>query len=230
MTKKNSEQSLLRAIPKVDEFLGWVADEAFCLSQPQVGLAPLTIIKQAVREVLSLKREAILKGELLDNMVLERGPLLQSFIEILNQKMVPNFRAVINATGVVVHTNLGRSLLSDSAMRGIAEVGARYSNLEFDLKTGKRGSRYSLVEELLCDLTGAEAALVVNNNAAAVLLVLETLAAGLEVIVSRGQLVEIGGSFRIPDVMAKSGAVLVEVGATNRTHLRDYEQAITEQT
>lgn len=230
MTKKNSEHNLLRAIPKVDEFLGWVADEEYCLSQALLGLAPLTLVKQAVREVLSLKREAILSGKLTDKMALEKGLLLGNFIEILKEKMLPNFRAVINATGVVVHTNLGRSLLPDSAMQGIAEVGSRYSNLEFDLKTGKRGSRYSLVEELLCDLTGAEAALVVNNNAAAVLLVLDTLASGREVVVSRGQLVEIGGSFRIPDVMAKSGALMVEVGATNRTHLRDYEQAITERT
>ena len=127
----------------------------------------------------------------------------------LLKNMGPNFKRVINATGVVIHTNLGRSILPFSAREALVQAGTRYSNLEFDLETGKRGSRYSLVEKLLCDLTGADAALVVNNNAAAVLLVLDTFADGREVIVSRGQLVEIGGSFRIPDVMAKSGAKLV---------------------
>jgi L-seryl-tRNA(Ser) seleniumtransferase len=230
MTKKKNEQDLLRAIPKVDEFLGWVADDNFGEAVPLSVTAPLAIVKQAVREVLAWRREAILLGDLTDSKDLGKDSLLSSFSQLLSEKMQPNFRTLINATGVVVHTNLGRSLLPDSAVQSIAEVGAHYSNLEFDLRTGKRGSRYSLVEEILCDLTGAEAALVVNNNAAAVFLVLGTLAAGREVIVSRGQLVEIGGSFRIPDVMAKSGALLVEVGATNRTHLRDYEQAITAQT
>jgi len=230
-TKKMKEQQdLLRAIPKVDEFLGWVADDGYREVVPLSATAPLTIIKKVVREVLADRREAILHGDLTDIKALARDSLLAHFSRLLSEEMQPNFRAVINATGVVVHTNLGRSLLPDSAVRSIAEVAASYSNLEFDLRTGKRGSRYSLVEDILCDLTGAEAALVVNNNAAAVLLVLGTLAAGREVIVSRGQLVEIGGSFRIPDVMTKSGATLVEVGATNRTHLRDYEQAITSQT
>ena len=131
---------------------------------------------------------------------------------------------------MIIHTNLGRSVLPESTMQMLHLAGGRYSNLEYNLTTGKRGSRYSLVEDLLCELTGAESALVVNNNAAAVLIVLETLAKDREVIVSRGQLVEIGGSFRIPDVMARSGARLVEVGATNRTHLKDYQEAITEDT
>ncbi len=148
----------------------------------------------------------------------------------LNRAMRPSLRPVVNATGVVVHTNLGRSLLTKEIFEEIFDVAVNYSNLEYDLEKGKRGSRYSHVEAILCELTGAEAALVVNNNAAAVLLTLETLAKGKEVIVSRGELVEIGGSFRIPDVMARSGAILREVGATNRTHLRDYENAINENT
>jgi L-seryl-tRNA(Ser) seleniumtransferase len=214
------KQALLRAIPKVDEALSWLVPAD----------APAVLLKSAVREVLALRREAILKGEPLAPEDLARESLLPLFQQRLAAKLRPHLRTVINATGVVVHTNLGRSLLPRSAMDGLLQVASRYSNLELDLETGKRGSRYSLVEGLLCDLTGADAALVVNNNAAAVLLVLETLAKGREVIVSRGQLVEIGGSFRIPEVMARSGARRVEVGATNRTHLRDYEQVIGEET
>lgn len=215
-------RKLLKALPKVDECI------AFWRRQPEVA-APTRIVKMAVQSVIERAREKILAG---DTSPLPAGmeEWRQLFAQAIREKMTPNFRRVINGTGVVIHTNLGRSILSTETTDGLVLAGGCYSNLEFNLNTGKRGSRYSLVEDILCDLTGAEAALVVNNNAAAVFLALSTLAAGREVIVSRGQLVEIGGSFRIPDIMAKSGARLVEVGATNRTHLYDYQRAITPET
>ncbi len=223
--KKNksvsADQSLLRAIPKVDEVQQWLTT---------VSHAPLFLVKQSIREELERLRQDILAGRKVSKNSLSKKNVTTLVKKRLQEKMLPNFRRVINATGVVIHTNLGRSILPASASEALVQAGTRYSNLEFDLGTGKRGSRYSLVEKLLCDLTGAEAALVVNNNAAAVLLVLDTFAKGREVIVSRGQLVEIGGSFRIPEVMAKSGAKLVEVGATNRTHLKDYETNINKDT
>jgi L-seryl-tRNA(Ser) seleniumtransferase len=226
--KKNSGKSLmpgvselLQSIPKVDDCLNWLQD---------ISDAPAVLLKNAVREVLEELRAAILAGKEMAKDSLAKNAMIPLFLARIARKQGPNLKTIINATGVVIHTNLGRSLLPPEAVDVLGRVGTRYSNLEFDLATGKRGSRYSLVEELLCELTGAEAALVVNNNAAAVLLVLDTLAKGHEVIVSRGQLVEIGGSFRIPEVMEKSGAKLVEVGATNRTHLRDYERAIRDET
>ena len=221
---KETKQSLLRAIPNVEKCLLALVDKS------EVQKVPIVVIKNCVRDVLADLREKIMAGDHISKTSLDIETLLPVFIERIYKEQQPKFRRVINCSGVIIHTNLGRSILPEESMQRLHEAGLRYSNLEFDLETGCRGSRYSHVEKLLCDLTGAEAALVVNNNAAAVLIVLETLAKNKEVIVSRGQLVEIGGSFRIPDVMTRSGAVLVEVGATNRTHVRDYENALTEET
>ncbi|WP_417910830.1 L-seryl-tRNA(Sec) selenium transferase [Candidatus Electronema sp. PJ] len=215
---------LLRQIPSVDEcLLALLHDEI-------LAEIPAGLLKKGIRVVLEAQRQEILSGKEIAADALTLPVLLSQIkaaILALNQ---PRFRRVINATGVIIHTNLGRSVLPESAALVLAQAAINYSNLEFDLAAGKRGSRYALVEELLCELSGAEAALVVNNNAAAVLIALDTLAKGKEAIVSRGQLVEIGGSFRIPEVMARSGAKLVEVGATNRTHLKDYQQAINAET
>jgi len=218
-----SQNELLRSLPKIDECILWLES---AIDQ----YVPHRIVKECVQQVIDRERKCILGGGKHQLLIKDRGDWEKLFLQAIRKKMTTHFRRVINGTGVVVHTNLGRSLLPDPAIDALGMVGGYYSNLEFDLESGKRGSRYSLVESIICELTGAEAALVVNNNAAAVLLVLDTLAKGSEVIVSRGQLVEIGGSFRIPDVMAKSGAELVEVGATNRTHLADYERAITDRT
>jgi L-seryl-tRNA(Ser) seleniumtransferase len=158
------------------------------------------------------------------------GDLVERTAEELAARLRPSLRRVLNATGVVVHTNLGRAPLADAALERVREIGAGYSNLEYDVEAGTRGSRQDHVGAVLRELTGAEGALVVNNNAAAVLLALAALAEGREVVVSRGELIEIGDGFRIPDVLARSGATLVEVGTTNRTRLADYERAITDRT
>ncbi|NPV60645.1 MAG: L-seryl-tRNA(Sec) selenium transferase [Actinobacteria bacterium] len=194
---------------------------------------PRELVTEASRTVLDGIREAILAAR--DEMALEEISTdteeLVSLVEkVVEEKLQMSFRRVINATGIVIHTNLGRSLLSRPALEALATAGAHYNNLEFRLEDGARGSRQEHLRGLLCDLTGAESALVVNNNAAAVLLALTTHAKGREVIVSRGQLIEIGGSFRLPEVMAQSGARLVEVGTTNKTYLEDYRRAITSET
>lgn len=214
--------SLFRHLPSVDICLQWL-EERF-------SPIPHGVLLECCRAVLDELREDIRAGRVTDASELSPEAVQKRLHLAVKQKEKPRFKRVINGAGVVVHTNLGRSVLAEEAQEAVRIAASGYSNLEFNLETGERGSRISLVEDLLCELTGAEAALVVNNNAAAVLLMLDTLCKGGEVVLSRGQLVEIGGSFRIPDVMERSGATLREVGTTNRTHLSDYEKALSEQT
>jgi len=211
----------LRRIPAVDDLLKdpVVAGLVEGCTRPVVIEAVRRVLDEVRRQILEAGQAAPDPAAIVDLVQAETARALR-----------PRLRRLVNATGVVVHTNLGRSVLAERAVEAVVRAARHYTNLEFDLDLGKRGSRYALVEDLLTGLTGAESALVVNNNAAAVFLSLQTLAAGREVIVSRGQLVEIGGSFRIPDVMARSGATLVEVGATNKTHPHDYERAVTDRT
>jgi L-seryl-tRNA(Ser) seleniumtransferase len=213
--------ALLRQLPKVDTLLERDDISALCETIPR------SVVVEAVREAVDEVRSSILGGQQADP---SPDAVAVHAIARAREKAQRSLRRVINATGIVVHTNLGRSPLAASAMDAVAEVAAGYSTLEYDVASGERGSRHVHVEELICKLTGAEAAMAVNNNAAAVMLALAGLARGKEAIVSRGQLVEIGGSFRVPDVMAESGATMVEVGTTNKTHLRDYENAITDRT
>jgi L-seryl-tRNA(Ser) seleniumtransferase len=226
MSPSHREQ-LLRKIPSVEEIL----------SGPEISdllkIHPRTVVVEAIRKGLKRLRTEILNQENLsglNNGSFSMKNLLPLFQREIDRQVQPRLRRVINATGVVIHTNLGRSPLPPSALDHMIEISKAYSNLEYDLDLGERGSRYSHVEEILCSLGSAESALVVNNNAGAVLLALNTLAEGREVIVSRGELVEIGGAFRIPDVMRRSGALLREVGTTNRTYLKDYQDAISSQT
>ena len=222
---ETSVQERLRQIPSVENLLQLEGIQE-ALSQHPRGL-----ILASIRHVLEQKRKLLLEEpELAETINLEPPHLLKRILQHLERTSAFTLQNVINATGIIVHTNLGRSLIADEAVERLRLICQSYNNLEYDLEQGQRGSRYVHAESILCELTGAEAALVVNNNASAVLLTLNTLARAREVIVSRGQLVEIGGSFRIPDVMRSSGAILREVGCTNRTHLRDYEALISEQT
>lgn len=221
----DTKSELFRLIPAVDRLLD--TDELKSISESY----PRNLILRAINDILSDIREGIEKEDI-NRESLES--IIDSITETIKEKLLilsrPSLKNVINATGVVIHTNLGRSILTDRVIKRFKEIGGGYSNLEYDLDKGKRGNRYSHVENILKELTGAEAAMVVNNNAAAVLITLETMAKDREVIISRGELVEIGGSFRIPDVMKKSGAKMVEVGTTNKTHLKDYEEAINPET
>lgn len=210
---------LLRKIPKVNDLLCHPALEE--LNDQHV------VLTESIREIIDALRQDILAGNEPD---LDTDHICQQVKALVAEKISMNLRPVINATGIVLHTNLGRAKLSDSAVKAIHSVAQDYNTLEYDLAKGSRGSRYSHVEKLICKLTGAEDAMVVNNNAAAVMLVLSSVAKGKEVVTSRGELVEIGGAFRVPEIMEQSGCTLVEVGTTNKTHLQDYAHAITENT
>jgi len=221
MLAKDKKNLILRQIPSVDRLLESSPLKRALLTSPR-GL-----VLRAIHQALDNIRAEIGKAEVADELPdLELNKLVDQIIRRVSMLSQPKLRHVINATGVIVHTNLGRSLLSKRVINRLNSLAGCYSNLEYDLRTGKRGDRYGHVEDILVELTGAEGAMVVNNNAAAVLIALDTIAKRRDVIISRGQLVEIGGSFRMPEVMKKSGAIMVEVGTTNKTTINDYESAI----
>ncbi|MDX9815258.1 MAG: L-seryl-tRNA(Sec) selenium transferase [Arcobacter sp.] len=208
---------LLKSIPKVDKFITHKTFE---------GLSK-TLITKLTKEVLENLRNNIL-NEKIEN--IDENNLIKEVLQKYEELTTPSLKNLINATGIIVHTNLGRSLLDKKSLEKAISIATSYNNLEYNLKEGKRGERYEHISKALKALTGCEDALVVNNNASAVFLILNTFCKNKEVVVSRGELVEIGGSFRVPEVMAQSGAILKEIGTTNKTHLRDYENAINEKT
>jgi L-seryl-tRNA(Ser) seleniumtransferase len=222
----SDKNKLLRNIPAVDEIMK---------NQEVIELFeefPREMVLNAVKMILDERRKKILNSGSSDQTNPDRVKMVNKdeIIQKIDLMKELSLKRVINATGIIIHTNIGRAPLSEEAVNAVIEAAKYYSNLEFDISTGKRGKRYTHVKSLLQDITGAESGIVVNNNAAAVLLCLSTFAKGNEVIISRGELIEIGGSFRIPEIMEQSGAKLVEVGSTNRTHIEDYKNAITEKT
>jgi len=208
---------LLKSIPKVDKFIQNIAFK-------EMSLKLITKISKQIIENL--------RADILENKVtsIDEGKLVLEVINEYNNITTPSLQKVINATGVIVHTNLGRSLISPTSFDKVKDIVTSYNNLEYDLDKGKRGERYSHISKVICKLLGCEDVLIVNNNASAVFLILNTFAKNKEAVVSRGELVEIGGSFRVPDVMSNSGAILKEIGTTNKTHPRDYENACNENT
>ena len=217
-------KNLLRDLPSVDRLLNHPK------SNPLLTRFSRDYVTRQCRDILDELRSAIRRGKSLSRGELDAESILSCLERRIGLDRKPKLIRVVNATGTILHTNLGRALLPEAAIEAVCRVGGNPVNLEYDLMQGERGKREEMIEDLLLNLTGAEAATVVNNNAAAVLLGLNTLANGKEVIVSRGELIEIGGSFRIPEIMAKSGAILREVGSTNRTHPEDYEKAIGKKT
>lgn len=208
---------LLKSIPKIDKFINNKAFDGF--SKELITKISKKIIENLRKDILENKVDSI-----------NEDILIFQVIEDYNNLIEPSLQTLINATGIIVHTNLGRSLINKKSLEKAIEIATSYNNLEYDLIEGKRGERYSHIVKSLQNLTGCEDAIVVNNNASAVFLILNTFAKNKEVVVSRGELVEIGGSFRVPEVMAQSGAILKEIGTTNKTHLRDYEDAVNENT
>ena len=214
----------LRALPAVDDLMGRPVLAAL------LETAGRAILTRTVRSVLADIRSQWRAGALSSHLFPDSRAIEERVVRLIGALLAPSLRRVINASGVILHTNLGRAPLSAEAVAAIAESASRYSNLEYDLDGGQRGQRDIHTSPVLAELAGAEAAIVVNNNAAAVFLVLNALAKGAEVVVSRGELIEIGDGFRIPDIMSESGAILREVGTTNRTRIRDYQRAINDRT
>jgi len=218
----DGKNEMLRKIPQISEVL---KDQRLVFLMDK---SPRTTVVEAVREIMDQLRKEILAGS--RNTLDVQEKIIDEIVRRVVEKDKKSLRRTINATGTVLHTNLGRSNLSEYACEQVLEAARHYSNLEYDIKNGKRGHRHDHVERLIQKITGAQAAMVVNNNAAATMLCLSAMGAGKEIIVSRGELVEIGGSFRVPDIMSQSGATLVEVGTTNKTKMADYQQAITTET
>ena len=223
-----NKRDILRRIPKVDEVLQKEPLFVFFEDKGQ------SVVTEAAREAIDALRAEIMKAgdDELDSFDVSRlsaDAVALEAVRVLEENDANNLIAAINATGTILHTNLGRAPLCKEAVENVARVSKGYSNLEYDVKAGKRGSRHDIVSEILAELTGAEDAMMVNNNASATMLVLSTMGAGKECVVSRGELVEIGGAFRIPDIMEQSGATLKEVGTTNKTKISDYEKAYDEE-
>lgn len=214
------KSELFRCIPRVDDLIS-------ILNQKYENILDEHYLKQLIAQELNGLRGQIQNGTI---QFLTEKQVIEEVEKAILKLIKPSLKSVINATGIVLHTNLGRAIISEGTYERIKPILTGYNTLEYNVETGRRGSRYDHIEEKIKMITGAESALVVNNNAAAVMLILNEIAQGKEVIVSRGELVEIGGAFRVPDVMSSSGCKLVEVGTTNKTHLRDYEKAITEDT